>query len=192
MKLVRGIRGWLVAIWEIAFVVAISLGITGCSTNPAALQPGGHVNPTAVSETRPTPIEEAELSADTAADRDEFFDPFAESDGPITGEYDPWESFNSTMFEFNRKADRFVLKPVAQGYDLLVSDRVQIGFSNFFYNLRFVPRFVNNVLQGKVAGAGVSGGSPVVLEGESLTGPSHPSSLDNPFMSRIVRVRPSS
>ena len=28
-------------------------------------------------------------------------------------EYDPWEPFNERMFEFNRRVDRYVLKPVA-------------------------------------------------------------------------------
>ncbi|MDR4474984.1 MAG: VacJ family lipoprotein [Nitrospira sp.] len=154
----HGVRGWLVARWEFSLAVAISLGITGCSTTPAALQPSGQANRSAVSETRPAPIDEAVSSAQPASNRDEFFDPFAESDEPLGGEHDPWESFNSTMFEFNRKADRFVLKPVAQGYNFLVPDRVQIGVSNFFYNLRFVPRFLNNVFQGKVAGAGVETG----------------------------------
>ncbi|ODT46843.1 MAG: hypothetical protein ABS70_00180 [Nitrospira sp. SCN 59-13] len=158
MRIGHGVRGWLVARWELSLVVAISLGITGCSTTPAALHPSDQANRSSVSESRTAPIEEAGSSVGAASDRDELFDPFARSDGPITGEYDPWESFNSMMFEFNRKADRFVLKPVAQGYNLLVPDRVQIGFSNFFYNLRFVPRLVNNIFQGKVTGAGVETG----------------------------------
>lgn len=37
-------------------------------------------------------------------------------------------------------------------------DVAQVGVSNFFYNLRFVPRFVNNIFQGKVTGAGVEMG----------------------------------
>lgn len=158
MRIVHGVRGWLVARWELSLVVAISLGITGCSTTPAALQPSDQANRSAVSETRPASIKKADSSAGAALDRDEFFDPFAKSEEPSDGEYDPWESFNSTMFEFNRKADRFVLKPAAQGYNLLVPDAVQIGVNNFFYNLRFVPRFVNNVFQGKVTGAGVETG----------------------------------
>jgi len=96
--------------------------------------------------------------ASASSDRDEFFDPFAKSDGLAADEYDPWEPFNSTMFEFNRKMDRFVLKPVAQGYNFIMPDAAQIGVSNFFYNLRFVPRFVNNVFQGKITGAGMEMG----------------------------------
>jgi len=89
---------------------------------------------------------------------EEPFDPFAKADEGVGEEYDPWESFNSTMFEFNRKVDRYALKPFAQGYDFIVPDFVQVGISNMFYNLRFVPRFLNNVFQGKVKGASIEVG----------------------------------
>jgi phospholipid-binding lipoprotein MlaA len=86
---------------------------------------------------------------------EEPFDPFAKADEAVGEEYDPWESFNSTMFEFNRKLDKYALKPFAQGYDFIVPDFVQVGISNMFYNIRFVPRFFNNVFQGKVKGASI-------------------------------------
>ncbi len=152
------VRGWLVARWKVSLVVAISLGITGCSTTPAAFQPSDQANRSAGSESRPAPIDETGSSGQPASDRDELFDPFAASEELSGSEYDPWESFNSTMFDFNRKVDRFVLKPVAQGYNFVVPDAAQVGLSNFFYNLRFVPRFVNNVFQGKIKGAGVETG----------------------------------
>jgi phospholipid-binding lipoprotein MlaA len=37
-------------------------------------------------------------------------------------------------------------------------DLVQVGISNIFYNLRFPPRFLNNLFQGKVKGAGIEVG----------------------------------
>ena len=89
---------------------------------------------------------------------DEPFDPFARSDEGLGEEYDPWEPFNTAMFEFNRELDRFVLKPVAKGYNFIVPDMVQVGISNMFYNFRFAPRFLNNVFQGKVKGAGIEVG----------------------------------
>jgi phospholipid-binding lipoprotein MlaA len=51
-----------------------------------------------------------------------------------------------------------VLKPVAKGYNFLLPDWVQISISNFYYNLRFPPRFFNNVFQGKFKGAGIEVG----------------------------------
>lgn len=69
-------------------------------------------------------------------------------------EYDPWEPYNVTMFEFNRGVDRYVLKPVAQGYDFIVPNPLQKGFRNAFDNLDVVRKVVNNSLQGKFIGAG--------------------------------------
>jgi len=73
---------------------------------------------------------------------------------PELEEYDPWEPFNEKMFEFNRGLDRWVLKPVAKGYNKIMPDPLQEGVSNGFDNIAFVPRFVNCMLQGKFAGAG--------------------------------------
>ena len=68
---------------------------------------------------------------------------------------DPWEGFNEKMFNFNRDIlDRFVLKPIATGWDFVFPDMVQRGFRNMFDNLDVVRRVVNNTLQLKLAGAG--------------------------------------
>lgn len=69
-------------------------------------------------------------------------------------EYDPWEPYNVHMFEFNRGVDRYVLKPVAQGYNFIVPNPLQRGFRNAFDNLDVVRKVVNNTLQGKFLGAG--------------------------------------
>ncbi|TKS60456.1 MAG: hypothetical protein EWM72_01346 [Nitrospira sp.] len=89
---------------------------------------------------------------------EEPFDPFAKPGEEGIDEYDPWEPLNTKVFEFNRQVDRWVLKPVATGYNFIVPNPVQIGISNFFYNLRFPPRFFNNIFQGKVKGAGIEVG----------------------------------
>ena len=68
--------------------------------------------------------------------------------------YDPWEPFNETMFDFNVKLDRYVLKPTARVYRAIVPEPFQIMISNGFDNTRWVPRFVNNLLQRKFGGAG--------------------------------------
>ncbi|HLQ23079.1 MAG TPA: VacJ family lipoprotein [Gemmatimonadales bacterium] len=67
--------------------------------------------------------------------------------------YDPWESFNEKMFDFNIKLDRYVLKPVARVWKTVIPEPFQVMISNGFDNIRFAPRFINNVLQGKVGGA---------------------------------------
>ena len=90
---------------------------------------------------------------------DPFYDPFAKNDETAGDEeYDPWEPFNTKIFEFNRQVDRWILKPVAQGYNAVVPNPVQIGISNVFYNIRFPSRFINNLAQGKLSGAGTEVG----------------------------------
>jgi phospholipid-binding lipoprotein MlaA len=69
-------------------------------------------------------------------------------------QYDPWEKFNEKMFEFNIRLDRWVLRPVANVYRKVIPDPFQLMISNGFDNIKFPPRFVNNLLQGKWAGAG--------------------------------------
>ena len=68
-------------------------------------------------------------------------------------EYDPWEPFNEKMFEFNRRLDRYFLKPVAKAYDTVVPDQVQTMIANGFDNIQFVPRMMNSLFQGKFDGA---------------------------------------
>lgn len=68
---------------------------------------------------------------------------------------DPWEGFNEKMFNFNREVlDRYLLKPIATGWDFILPDAVQRGIRNMFDNLWVVRRVVNNALQAKFAGAG--------------------------------------
>lgn len=100
----------------------------------------------------------APASEPQAEPLDEFADPFAKPGEEGIEEYDPWEPLNVKVFEFNRQMDRWVLKPVAQGYNFIMPNLLQVGVSNFFYNLRFPPRFFNNVFQGKLKGAGIEMG----------------------------------
>jgi phospholipid-binding lipoprotein MlaA len=86
---------------------------------------------------------------------EEPYDPFQKTDGAPAEmeEYDPWEPFNVAMFNFNRKLDEYVVQPVATFYDKVMPDQVQQGLSRVVHNIRFVPRFINNLAQGKVKGA---------------------------------------
>jgi phospholipid-binding lipoprotein MlaA len=69
-------------------------------------------------------------------------------------EHDPWQRFNETMFEFNRRLDTYALRPVAKGWKAVVPERVELMLSNAFDNLTVVPRVLNNALQAKWDGAG--------------------------------------
>ena len=69
-------------------------------------------------------------------------------------EWDPWEPFNEKTFSFNRQVDRFVLKPVAKGYNAALPDPIRGAIANMFDNLDVTRRLVNNILQLKFDGAG--------------------------------------
>jgi phospholipid-binding lipoprotein MlaA len=67
---------------------------------------------------------------------------------------DPWEGFNEPIFTFNRQVDRFVLKPIATGWDFILPDLFQRSLKNAMDNLSFPRRLINNLLQAKIGGAG--------------------------------------
>ncbi|MGD9727707.1 MAG: VacJ family lipoprotein [Nitrospiraceae bacterium] len=121
------------------------------------------------SAAKPSPKPPAE--SEPSPDADDFYDPFSKEE-KFAGEeeYDPWEPLNVKIFEFNRQVDKWVLKPVAQGYDFVVPDRLQVGIHNFFYNARFAPRFLNNVFQGKLKGAGIEVGRFLINTTVGLAG----------------------
>jgi len=94
------------------------------------------------------PLMVAQAPAQVAQARD----PVVPAEG-ILEEYDPWEPFNEKMFSFNYKLDRYVLKPVAKGYNFVMPDRLQQMIDSGFDNLLVVQRVVNNLLQGRPLGA---------------------------------------
>jgi phospholipid-binding lipoprotein MlaA len=66
---------------------------------------------------------------------------------------DPIEPFNRAMHQFNDKLYFWALKPVAQGYKMVVPEPARISVKNFFSNLEFPGRFLSCVLQTDFAGA---------------------------------------
>ena len=68
-------------------------------------------------------------------------------DTPTEG--DRFESYNRTMYDFNKSIDSAVLKPLAEGYDAVAPEPVKQSVSNFFANLDDVPTAANQFLQGK-------------------------------------------
>ena len=150
-----------------AAVIQVSLLSGGCAGTSAVgtaddqrlTQPSpplllAEANDLSIPDLPKAPTQKQPLGGDRGED---LFDPFAKADEGGE-EYDPWEPFNTFMFEFNRKLDKYALKPVAQGYDFVVPDFIQVGISNMFYNLRFPQRFLNNVFQGKAKGASIEVG----------------------------------
>ena len=133
---------------------------TGCAGRASTAQPLGVSEAIQVTNQTPAPAPSALQETDTTTD--DLLDPFARADEGADVEYDPWEPMNLKFFEFNRQFDRFLLKPVARGYNFLLPDWVQLSISNLFYHVRFPSRFLNNVFQGKFRGAGIEVGRFVV------------------------------
>ncbi len=64
-------------------------------------------------------------------------------------DYDPWEPLNRNLYAINDFGDRYLLKPVARGYDALLPAFAQTGVTNFSRNLLSPGSALNNFLQGK-------------------------------------------
>ena len=66
---------------------------------------------------------------------------------------DPFESFNRSMFAFNETADKYVIKPVAKGYNFVMPDIASKAVTNFFSNVDDIVVFFNQLLQFKFEAA---------------------------------------
>ncbi|ARR00238.1 VacJ family lipoprotein [Campylobacter porcelli] len=83
-----------------------------------------------------------------ATDIDSFEDEYIAQDS-----FDPLSGYNRVMTEFNHIFYQNVLIPTFKGYDYMMPNPAQDAISNFFDNLLFPIRLVNNVLQLKFANA---------------------------------------
>ena len=68
--------------------------------------------------------------------------------------HDPWEEMNRGIFTFNDYLDRFLLEPVAIGWDTVVPEPAERGLANFFANAASPRRIANDLFQGKLDKAG--------------------------------------
>lgn len=71
---------------------------------------------------------------------------------------DPLEPLNRKLFALNNTLDKYILRPVARGYDFILPAPAKRGMGNFFANLYEVNSTINGVLQGRFLGAGQSAG----------------------------------
>ena len=97
---------------------------------------------------------------------------------------DPLESWNRAMFVFNDGLITYLVRPVSKAYVAVTPDALRSGFGNFFTNLLFPVRFVNNLLQGKGHAAGQEFGKFIINTTAGLggfinyTGLNHPELAD--------------
>ncbi|MCK5541581.1 MAG: VacJ family lipoprotein [Desulfobacterales bacterium] len=71
---------------------------------------------------------------------------------------DPLYWYNYGVFKFNDKMYNWFIEPAANGYKFVVPDEIRSCVGNFFTNLFFPIRFINNLLQGDFKGAGTEVG----------------------------------
>ncbi len=104
-----------------------------------------------------------ESSSESKSNEDEYYeeeldeDELDELDEDLSDSQlvaDPLYYFNYGMYAFNDVLYFGVLKPVATGYKFVTPGFVRQGVNNFFHNLLFPVRFVNNLLQGEIKDAG--------------------------------------
>ena len=63
---------------------------------------------------------------------------------------DPLEGVNRMIFDFNDTLDRYVLRPLAEGYQAVMPSPLNRGVTNFFSNLADIQSAINNLLQFKL------------------------------------------
>ena len=62
---------------------------------------------------------------------------------------DPFEPVNRVTYKINDWGDKFILRPIAKGYEWLFPRFVRTGINNFYDNLGYPMDIVNALLQGK-------------------------------------------
>ena len=129
----------------ISFFVIISFLLNPLMSNPVYAQE---------KSTESTQLQ-SETETDDDLEDEEFDDGFEDEFESAEKEiFDPLSGYNTVMTQFNDGFYVYVLDPVARGYEWVVPDLAQRGVKNFFHNLLFPIRFVNNALQLKPINAG--------------------------------------
>lgn len=128
--------------------------------NTQFVDPDASLGPTSRAETPPAADDPyADDIGDDFADSfdddygDEDFDDLVGADGAD----DPLEGFNRAIFWFNDIVDQAILRPIAWTYGFIMPEVVKQPIRNGFRNLGAPLRFINDMLQGEVTAAGVTG-----------------------------------
>lgn len=78
-----------------------------------------------------------------------FFSGCASNNGAQQAVNDPFEPVNRVTYKINDWGDRFILRPIAKGYEWLIPTVIRTGINNFYDNLGYPMDIVNAFLQGK-------------------------------------------
>lgn len=109
---------------------------------------------------------------------------------------DPLEGWNRAMFVINDGIITVVARPLSGAYTAVTPQPFREGVGNFFTNLLFPVRFINNLLQGKGTAAGQEFGKFIINTTAGLggfinyTGKNHPelAALDNEDFGQTLGV----
>ncbi|XOB63422.1 VacJ family lipoprotein [Campylobacterota bacterium DY0563] len=93
-------------------------------------------------------------------------------------EIDPLEGYNRVMTSFNDFLYINVLNPVASGYKEIVPQEGRVAISNFFQNLTYPVRLVNNLLQFKFTNASEESGRFLINSTVGILGFMDPASKE--------------
>lgn len=113
-------------------------GTSGCSSKSIATP----------YETTPSQEKTLALDEEFSNEDDDFLEEF-EEEMEVEDIYDPFNSYNRVMTSFNDGLFEYFLIPVAKGYKAVIHKEIRKSVDNFFNNLYYPSRVVNNLLQGK-------------------------------------------
>lgn len=71
-------------------------------------------------------------------------------------EADPFENVNRSVFEFNQQADKYVLKPLAEGYKAITTPFIRERVNSTLSTIKEPVSAVNNLLQGEPKSAAIN------------------------------------
>ncbi len=124
----------------VSFIFIISVFFTGCTKNTNIDKPTTKIEKTKIEDTQTDEL-------------DEFSDEFL-SEEPQEENNNPFDGYNIFMTEFNDAFYTHFFDPVARGYNYVVPQGARKSVNNFFNNLMYPVRLINNLLQGKLKNAG--------------------------------------
>lgn len=139
--------------------IALAIMLCACATSPDTAAESDLENttrPEKLSDYKKTKVETSNGTIDIAptvvAVDDEALEGHALENG---GEYyDPLESVNRAVFSFNHYSYKYLLIPVAKGYNAVLPDPVKASVSNVFDNIREPLNLINNTVSGELSEAG--------------------------------------
>jgi phospholipid-binding lipoprotein MlaA len=107
------------------------------------------IAPQFIKSASPSEVKKSTAVEESAVERETEYKEAEEN-----GISDPLEPWNRAMFTFNDKLYFWAAKPLARGYSAIVPEWGRVRVKNIFQNISMPVRFVNNLLQLKIRGAG--------------------------------------